>query len=84
MNPLTLIGRLLVGSFLFHVTLCPSAAESTQNVSFKRVLRWLSTSTHFRQGLRGQVRTQDLAYFGVMVLVFLSLARAAAESLRWR
>jgi len=60
------------------------AAESTTNEAFKAALRWTSTSTHFEHGLRGQVRVEDLAYFGVMVLVFLSLARAAAESLRWR
>ncbi len=60
------------------------AAESASNETLKGALRWLGTSTHFEQGFRGQVRTEDLTYFGVMVLVFLSLTRAGAESLRWR
>ncbi len=39
---------------------------------------------HYEQGLRGELRTEDLAYFGAMILIFLSLARAAIDSLRWR
>jgi ABC-2 type transport system permease protein len=60
------------------------AAESAQNDSMKAVLRWLGTGSHYEQGLRGQLRSEDLAYFGVIILVFLSLARAAVDSLRWR
>ena len=60
------------------------AADSSQSESLREVLRWLGTSTHFEPGLRGEVRSEDLAYFGISIVVFLSLARAAVDSLRWR
>ena len=60
------------------------AAESTSSELVQQVLRYVGTSGHFEPGLRGQVRLEDLTYFGVMALVFLSLCRAAVESLRWR
>jgi gliding motility-associated transport system permease protein len=62
----------------------PVAADVSQSDSLKEVLRWVGSSTHFDPGLRGEVRTEDLGYFGIVVLVFLSLARAAVDSLRWR
>lgn len=62
----------------------PVAADSSQSESLKEVLRWIGTSTHFEPGLKGDVRSEDLAYFGIVILVFLSLARAAVDSLRWR
>ncbi len=84
-----LTDSLLVAAFVGIVVsllllVLPFAAESTSNEGFKAALNWLGSSTHFEQGLQGQVRTEDLTYFGVMVVVFLSLARLAAESLRWR
>jgi ABC-2 type transport system permease protein len=60
------------------------AAESAQSESVKAALRYASTSAHFEPGLRGQVRLEDLAYFGAMIVSFLALCRAAVESLRWR
>ncbi len=62
----------------------PVAADSSQSESFREVLRWVGTSTHFEPGLRGEIRSEDLAYFGIVTVVFLSLARAAVDSLRWR
>jgi ABC-2 type transport system permease protein len=62
----------------------PVAADSSQSDSLKEVLRWLGTSTHFDPGLKGDIRSEDLAYFGIVIAVFLSLARAAVDSLRWR
>jgi ABC-2 type transport system permease protein len=62
----------------------PVSAESSQSESLRNVLRWLGTSTHFDPGLRGDVRSEDLAYFGIVIVAFLSLARAAVDSLRWR
>jgi ABC-2 type transport system permease protein len=62
----------------------PVAADSSQSEALKEVLRWIGTSTHFDPGLKGDVRSEDLAYFGIVILVFLSLARAAVDSLRWR
>ncbi len=60
------------------------AAKSSQSDTMKAVLRWLGSGSHYEPGLRGQLRSEDLAYFGVIILVFLSLARAAVDSLRWR
>jgi ABC-2 type transport system permease protein len=62
----------------------PVAADSSQSESLREVLRWAGTSTHFEPGMRGEIRSEDLAYFAIVILVFLSLARAAVDSLRWR
>ena len=60
------------------------AAESAQSEPVKEALRYASTSAHFEPGLRGEVRLEDFAYFGLVIVVSLSLCRAAIESLRWR
>ena len=62
----------------------PIAADSSQSEGLREVLRWIGTSTHFEPGLRGEVRSEDLAYFAIVILASLSLARAAVDSLRWR
>ncbi len=48
------------------------------------LMRWLSTGAHFEQLLKGLIDTADLSYFAVMIGVFLLLAKAAIESVRWR
>jgi ABC-2 type transport system permease protein len=48
------------------------------------VLRWLSSSDHFDQMLKGLVDTRALAYFAYVVGVFLLLTKASVESVRWR
>lgn len=48
------------------------------------VLRWLAPDEHFQNMLQGLVETGDLAYFGVIAGVFLLLAKASIESVRWR
>lgn len=48
------------------------------------VFRWISTGPHFQQLLQGLVDTADLAYFVVMIGVFLLMTRTAVESVRWR
>jgi len=48
------------------------------------LLRYLSTADHFEGMVMGLVDTKDLAYFGVIVLAFLALTKAAVESVRWR
>jgi ABC-type transport system involved in multi-copper enzyme maturation permease subunit len=60
------------------------AAESSQSELLQGALRWLGTNTHIDAGLRGELRSEDFAYFGIMIVAFLSLARAAVDSLRWR
>jgi ABC-2 type transport system permease protein len=72
---------IIAGLFLLIV---PVAADISRSESLKEILRWAGTSTHFEPGLRGDVRSEDLAYFGILVVAFLSLARAAVDSLRWR
>ena len=47
-------------------------------------LRWISTSSHFEEMVKGLISTSDLAYFAVMIGTFLLLTKAAVESVRWR
>ncbi len=48
------------------------------------LLTWLSTGGHFEDLVRGLVDTADLAYFAVMIGVFLILTKTVVESVRWR
>ena len=48
------------------------------------VLKWISTDEHFQGLVQGLVDTADLAYFVVMIGIFLVLTKAAVESVRWR
>jgi ABC-2 type transport system permease protein len=48
------------------------------------LLRWISTSSHFEEMVKGLVSTADLAYFAVMIGSFLLLTKATVESVRWR
>jgi len=57
-------------------------AASSDNVG--DLLRYLSTADHFEGMVMGLVDTKDLAYFGVIVVAFLALTKAAVESVRWR
>ncbi len=62
----------------------PAASEGAESEAVSALLRYLGTSSHYEQGLRGELRSEDLAYFGAMIVIFLSLGRAAIDSLRWR
>lgn len=62
----------------------PAAAEGAADERVRALLEYLGTSTHYEQGLRGELRSEDLAYYGAMIVIFLSLARAAVDALRWR
>ncbi|MBW2402042.1 MAG: gliding motility-associated ABC transporter permease subunit GldF, partial [Deltaproteobacteria bacterium] len=48
------------------------------------LLRWLSTGAHFDELSKGLVDTSDLAYFAVIIGVFLCMTKAVVESVRWR
>jgi ABC-2 type transport system permease protein len=48
------------------------------------VLRWISTTPHYEELVKGLVDTADLAYFAVMIAAFLFLTKASVESVRWR
>lgn len=47
-------------------------------------IQYLGIGTHFDVLLGGLVRSDDLAYFGLLAASFVLLTRAAVESLRWR
>jgi ABC-2 type transport system permease protein len=61
-----------------------AAGGATTGDMISRALRYLSTAEHFEAPVMGLLDTKDLAYFGVMVLAFLALTKAAVESVRWR
>jgi ABC-2 type transport system permease protein len=52
--------------------------------TLSNLLRYLSSSDHFEQLVKGLVDTTDLVYFAVIIGSFLLLAKAAVESVRWR
>ncbi len=58
------------------------AIGATSQVS--DVLRWLSSSGHFEEMMKGLLDTRALAYFAFMIGVFLLLTKASVESVRWR
>ena len=68
--------------FIAELGAARGAIGSGANVA--EAMRWISTGEHFEQLLRGLVDTRDLAYFAVVTGVFLLLAKAATESVRWR
>jgi len=74
---LAILGALLLYMLGFAAQLAPTGAG-------RSALEYLSIEAHFDSLLRGLVRLEDLFYFGAFVAVFLALARAVVESLRWR
>ncbi len=48
------------------------------------VVQYLAVGPHFEPALRGELRSEDLVYYGVFIVFFLTLVRAAVESFRWR
>jgi ABC-2 type transport system permease protein len=50
----------------------------------RELLLYLSTDVHLEELVKGLVDSADLAYFAVMIGVFLVLTKAAVESVRWR
>lgn len=61
-----------------------AAGGATSNEQVGDLLRYLSTADHFEGIVMGLVDTKDLAYFGLVVVAFLALTKAAVESVRWR
>lgn len=50
----------------------------------QEVVRYFGLRAHFEQLVSGVVRSDDLVYFVVFGVFFISTARAVTESLRWR
>ena len=69
-------------SFLADLGAAGGTLGSANNLS--SFLRYLSSSDHFEQLVKGLIDTTDLAYFAVLIGCFLLLAKAAVESVRWR
>lgn len=61
-----------------------AAGGAVTSDTLGNVLRWLSTAEHFEGMVMGLVDTKHLAYFAVMTIAFLVLAKTAIESVRWR
>ena len=61
-----------------------AAGESTPAGPAQEALRYLAIQTHFSQALDGVIRTEDLVYFGALIIFALTLLRTSVESLRWR
>ncbi len=59
-------------------------AELNLQGTSQQVVRYLGLRVHFDELVSGVVKTDDLVYFGVVVVFFISVVRAATESLRWR
>lgn len=72
---------IIVGLLLYLIGI---VAELTPEGVTRDVLNWLSIGSHFDPALGGEVRTQDLAYFGIFVVFLLALVRMVVESFRWR
>jgi len=73
---------MLMMSFLANA-IGQGAAEGAV-ASVGSALQWLAPDDHFQNLLQGLVETGDLAYFVIVIGVFLLLAKASVESVRWR
>jgi ABC-2 type transport system permease protein len=47
-------------------------------------MRWIATGYHVESLLNGVIDTADIAYFFVVIAMFLTLTRTIVESARWR
>ena len=75
---------LLLWMLSFLADLGAAAGPTGAANSLSAFLRYLSSSDHFEQLMRGLIDTTDLVYFAVLIGSFLLLAKAAVESVRWR
>jgi ABC-2 type transport system permease protein len=72
----------IVGGLFFW--LFDLLADAAQAESWGDPIRYLGIRPHFEETLRGLIRSQDLVYFGVIIVFCLAAARTSLESLRWR
>jgi len=69
---------------VFGLMLPYLAGETAGVPGLSELMQWVSTAVHFENLLKGLVETRDLAYFAVVIGIFLLLSKAAVESIRWR
>jgi len=81
----TMVLLLVIGMMLpFLVDLTVSSVPGEVASPIAAAVGWVATAPHFEEMLRGVIDTADLAYFVIITLVFLLLAKTAVESARWR
>jgi ABC-2 type transport system permease protein len=68
--------------FLVDIALTGAGVPAAESLG--AVMRWVATGYHFERLISGVVDTADLAYFVVVIGVFLTLSKAVVESTRWR
>jgi len=80
------IAFMLTFVLLLVMMILPAVADLAVagSTGMGEVLRWLSTDSHFQSLVTGLVDSSALAYFAVMIGIFLVLTKAAVESVRWR
>lgn len=79
-----IIAFLITFGFLIVMLLLPLLAQVGASLGDAGMLEWLSADVHLGELVRGLVDTKDLAYFPVMIGIFLFLTKASVESVRWR
>ena len=82
---IALVLLLVLGLMLpFLVDVAISGAPGAEQSWLAGLMRWIATGYHVERMLTGVIETGDLAYFVVVIGVFLVLAKAVVESARWR
>ncbi len=79
-----LLSFVLLLFFLLIPAISQLGVAGGSGTGVSEALRWLSPIVHFEQLVRGLVDTADLAYFAVVIGIFLLFTKAAVESVRWR
>jgi ABC-2 type transport system permease protein len=72
---------IIVGLILY---LLEFVAQFAPDGAARGFIHYIAIGPHFEPALRGEVRTEDLIYYGVLVVFLLVLVRTAVESFRWR
>ena len=72
---------IIVGLMLY---LLEFFAQLAPEGSMREFVHWVAIGPHFEPALRGEVRSEDLVYYGILIAFLLLLVRMAVESFRWR
>jgi ABC-2 type transport system permease protein len=72
---------IIVGLILYLLEFVAQLAPEGATRGF---VHWVAVGPHFEPALRGEVRSEDLVYYGIFVAFLLLLVRMAVESFRWR
>jgi ABC-2 type transport system permease protein len=72
---------IIVGLILY---LLEFVAQFAPEGTAREVIGYIAIGPHFEPALRGEVRSEDLLYFVIFIVMMLSLVRLTVESFRWR